>query len=1012
MIKAFVRRPVTTLMLVLFFVLMGAVAVFTINIEEYPKIDLPIVSVEIVYPGATPLEIESEILEIVEDAVSEVSQIKKITAQAFDSMALIMIEFDISADVNIQLLEVKDKVDAVLDEFPKDIETPLISKVDVLAAPVLILSLSSDNHSLKDLYEFADNDLKPVFNSVGGVSSVDVNGGDIREIRITLDAELMKQNFITIADIIDGVSNSNVNVSGGEIKQLGRATNVKFNTEFSSMDDIRNLVFTTAEGRNFKLGEIANVEDSIADRDDGATYNAEDSVILFLKNSSDGNAIEISKEVNIKLPSIRKLRLEPGMNLEIVKDTSTYIYDETVSTIEGIVIGMILTIIVILIFTANISSTLVTTIIIPTSLIATMFLVSQAGFTINSMTLLAIASVLGTLIANAIIILESATAKLAEGLSPEDAAIEGTKAVILPVFAGSGTNLAVFIPIAFMGGIAGKFFVQFGMTVVYATIISIIISFSLAPMLIAKLFKAHKKRNIFERASDALNNFIISNYHTVFKFLWRFKIIGLAISLAIMISSIMLIKYLGFEFQPSSDQDELNIKLVTPQGSTIETTTGKLKLIDDIILSHPEVESSIGQIGENGPTNAQLFVNLVPAKDRELSDLDLAVLITEEVSGIPDIEVSALRGDGNVDLTLNIYGLDYDKLVNYSKEIEKVLVDADVFRSIQSSYSIPKTESRFIPNQEVLNAYGINNAQIARVIRASIYGDDNNQYKENGNRYDINILLNPHSRNSAKVYENIFVSSPKGLIPISTLGEIKDVQSTSDLLRVDRQRVVEIELTLGKSSLGKVQTLLVEKLETIKFDDGYGYYFAGNAENAAETNAEMGKAFILAIILTYMVLAAVLNSFIHPVTIAISIVTSFAGVFVFLFFTDSSINIGSMLAMIMLVGLSVNNAILVVEYAIAKIKDDGATIEAAMWEALSNKMRTVMMTSIAIILSMVPQLFSSNMMKLSMGSVLIGGMAASVLFTLILTPLTFYYLERMIQITAKITSKFSNKTDG
>jgi len=1005
MIRVFVKRSVTTVMLVLFLVLMGLVAMFSLNIEEMPKIDLPMVSIEIVYPGATPLEIESEVLEIIENAVSEVSQIKKLNSQAFESVGLVRIEFNIEADADIQLLEVKDKVEAVLNDLPDEIEKPLISKIDVLAQPVLVFALISDNHTQRELNFFADDTIKPLLNSINGVSVVDVIGGDIREIRITLDPELMKQVFITITDVIDGLSRSNVNLAGGEIKQSGTAVNVKFNSEFISMDDIRNLVFTTSEGRNFTLSEIANVDDSIADRELSATYNGKDAVILILKNAPEGNAVQISADARKELPNIQKNILEPGMQLIIAKDISIYINEETISTVNNILIGMLLTIIVILIFTANISSTIITSLIIPTSLIATFFMISQAGFTINSMTLLAIASVLGTLIANGIIIIESALSKLAAGATPEDAAVEGTSDVILPVFASSGTNLAVFIPIAFMGGVAGKFFIQFGLTVVFATILSIIISFTLTPMLISKLLKSSVKRSIFERASDAFNGFILSNYYTIFKFIWRFKIIGVLLSLSVLASSLMLVKYLGVEMSPASDKDEISIEFVTPQGSTIDKTIEKLYVIDNIVRSHKEIESTIGMVGENGVTNGLLRINLIPSEIRDKSDLDLATILTEELYNIPDVEIAITRGSNvKPDMSINVYGKDYDKLIEYSKQVSKIMADANVFRSIQSSYKLPKNENRFVPDQAKLNEYGVNNAQIARAIRASIYGDDENKFKEDGDRYDINVLLTKYSRNSTDVFENIFVASPKGLLPISSLGKIEKVKATSDLMRRDRARIIEIEGTLGKSSLGKVQAMLIKELSKIDFEQGYGYYYAGDAETSNEVNAEMAKAGILALILTYMVLAAVLNSFIHPFTIALSIFTSFAGVFILMFFTDSTINIGSMLAMIMLVGLSVNNSILVVEIAISKIRE-GAAIRDAVWAGLESKMRTILMTSIAIILGMMPQLFSTDMLKSSMGAVLVGGMLGSIFFTLMFTPLVFYFFERIIQFVDKITKK-------
>ncbi len=1016
MIEVFVKRPVTTVMLVLFMVLMGTTAMFSINIEKDPQVDFPMVSVEIAYPGASPEEVETEIIKLVEEAVSEVSGIEKITAQAYENMALIQVEFLIEEDVNIKLLEVKDKVEAVQNDFPTSVEKPVISKIDILSAPVMTLTLSSNNHSMKDLYEFADKTLKSNFNSVKGVSTVDIIGGDVREIRVYLDSELMIQQFITITDVINGMSQSNVTIAGGEIVQRNNSTSIKFFSEFQNIDDIKNVAFTTAEGKKFKLSDIAIVEDSTADRELTALFNGEDTVLLSIKNAPDGNAIEISEQVRERLPSVRDHVLLEGMTLEISGDTSTYISNETSSTIENIIFGMILTIIIILIFTASFSFTLITALIIPTSLVATMFLVSAFEFTINSMTLLALASVLGTLIANALIIIESALTLISKGKSPEEAAIEGTKSVVLPVFASSGTNLAVFIPIAFMGGMVGKFMIQFGLTIVFATILSIVISFTLTPMLIAKFMRPSKqgkqgKKAIGEKIANWINNFFIESYRPLFNFFWRFKIIALALSALLMYGSILIVGHVGIEFSPTSDVDEINIIIKTPQGSTIEKTTEKTLQIDEIVRKHKEVFSTVATIGENGETNANIQVNLIPLAERpHLSDSQLIELITAETSDIPEITIDMTRGAFamDADIVINLYGVDYNKLIQYSETVKTKMQELGVFRSLNSSYQLPKNEKRFIPNQEKLNLYGINNAQIGAAVRASVYGDTSNNYRDNGETYDINVLLNEYSRNSEQVFENIYVPSPQGLVPISELGNIVEVKAFSEINRRDKERIIELSGYLGKSTLGQVQTDLNKMLSEISFEEGYGFYYAGNAEMSADSNQELGTAAILAVLLTYMVLAAVLNSYLHPFTISTSIITSFSCVFVMLFLTDSTISMPSMLAMIMLIGLSVNNSILIVENAVFKITKQGFGIKDALWDSYESKIRTVLMTSIAIMLGMVPQMFSPDGIKSSMSAVIIGGMIASMIFTFLLTPTMFFILEKIRTFSLK--ALFAKKT--
>ncbi len=1000
MIEVFVKRPATTVMLVLFLVLMGANSLSNLNIESQPQIDLPMVSVQVVYPGASPEEVELDVVKPIEDTVSEVAGIKQIQGRGYENAGLVFIEFAIEEDINIKLLEVKDKIEAIQNDLPDAANKPIISKIDILSSPVMTLALSGDNYSMKELYDFADRYLVSQFTAVSGVSTVEIIGGDVREFRIYLDTELMKQQYITITDVIGATSRANISMAGGDIIQSNNAVGVKFYSEFQNIEDIMNVTFTTGEGRKFQLRDIAIVEDTIADRELSAYFNANETVLISIKNAPDGNAIVISDGIQKKLPNIRDNLLLDGMVLDVSNDTSIFIADETNATIDNILLGMLLTVAIILVFTANIRSTIIMALIIPTSLVSAMFFVANAGFTINAMTLLAFASVLGTLIANALIILESALTLIEKGRTPEQAAIEGTKNVLMPVIAASGTNLAVFVPISFMGGIVGMFMVQFGMTVVYTTIVSIVISLSLTPMLIAQLVKPQKaEKSAMDKMADSINNFLVSHYKPLFELIWNHKILASLASLGILISTFFVVPYLGFEFSPSSDESVITVSLKTPQGSTLEKTVEKAREIEDIARSYPDVvTATVVTVGENGTTNASIRIELVDIKDRPMSDLEFAATIFEDTSTIPDISIDITRGNKpsfSADIALNVYGRDYDKIIEYSLQIEKIMEDLNVFRSINSSYQVPKNERRFIPDQEKLNLYGINNMQIASAVRASIYGDTSNKFKDNGKTYDINVLLNEASRSSVDVFENIYVSSPQGLIPISHLGTIKEVPGFSEINRKDKERYIEVGGYLGKSSLGKVQSELNAELAKIDFEEGYGYTYGGNAESAAEANAELGNAFLLAVVLTYMLLAAILNSYLQPFTIATSIVTSFSGVFVMMFFFDATFNIASMLAMIMLIGLSVNNSILIVENAVFKIQKNGTDVKEALWNGYESKTRTIFMTSIAIMLGMLPQLFSADGMKSSMSAVVIGGMIGSLIFTFLLTPVTFYALDKL-----------------
>ncbi len=461
MIEFFVKRPVTTVMFIAVFVILGIVSFFNLRVERTPQIDFPVVTVTTMYPGATPLEVETLVVSKIEDAIAELSEISNIKSQSFDNFGFVSVEFLLSSDVNIKFMEVKDKVEAIINDLPDAIEKPIIEKYDPLVQPVMDLVLSSSTLDSRDLYEFADKKLKDRFSAVRGVANVDIYGGKKRQINVVLDPMLMKQHYITIRDVINSIKAKNKNIPGGLLEKGDNALSLRFLGEFESPEEISEMILVSRDGTNFPLKEIARVEDSFKKIETIARYNSKEVVGLSLKKVSDGNAIDISREVRSRLDEFRSL-LPEGMSLDIATDTTTFIVNDTNDTYFSIFIGIILTIIILYLFTGRVSLTFISSIAIPTSLISSLFLVDASGFTINMMTLLAFATVLGTLIANTIVIVENVLVHLDKGDCSVEAAINGTKEVTDAILASAGTNLVVFTPIAFMGGIIGQFFKSFG----------------------------------------------------------------------------------------------------------------------------------------------------------------------------------------------------------------------------------------------------------------------------------------------------------------------------------------------------------------------------------------------------------------------------------------------------------------------------------------------------------------------------------------------------------------------
>lgn len=994
MLKFFVKRPVTTVMFVLLFVVLGLVSFPKMNIERTPALDFPMVTATFVYPGAAPAEIESQVIKKAEDAMSQVPELKKLTSHAFENGGYVMAEFNLGVNVNDKASEVKSKIDALASEFPTDLKQPVIEKLNPLQTSVVDIALSGA--SLRDLKEYADDILANKITGINGVASVSVFGGEERAIRVALNPESMAAHGITIMDVVAAFGASNLNVPGGKIEAGADSSSVRFIGEFDSVDAIKNLHITTAEGQKFRVSDVASVTDSARDIENGARYNGESVVIASVVKATDGNAIKISRALNKELPNFTKdLKSRfPDATMEIISDSSIVVSDETSGTINGIILGVIFTVIVLLAFTRNWRSTIIAGVVIPASLIAGLFLVDASGFTINAMTLLAYSSALGTLVSNAIILIEAALQEMRAGKDPETAALDGTKKVAVSVFAGVGTNVVVFLPLAFMGGIAGKFMSQFGMTVVYLTVLSLVFSFTLAPMMIAKILRLPRMRHI---TINMAKKSLMQRW-----FAYQYKHSGRVILMAVLVlfASAFLMRFTGNEFSPSTDANEINITARAPMGATYERSEQIATDIEKVLHNFDEVKSTSVKIGERGLQNIAVKIKLVEKSDRRHSDKEIARRMLPELNKIPDAEIQIRAGEGvsssiSSDIVLNIFGEDDAKRQEYALRALDAINNIGEVQTAVLAQQTPGDEIRFMPDADKMDFWGIKNSYAGGALRTALYGNDTYKYKERGEEYPI-ILEFARPFRDASLFDNVLLNSQKGMVALSELGTVQRTTATSDIRRLDKNRITEIDINIGKSTSGPVQQKIVQALDKMEWDMGYGYNFGGMAEIQSETTGEIGQAFMLATILTFMLLAAILNSLVHPFTIATSIITSFAGVFILLFLSGASTNVGAMMAFVMLVGLVVNNNILVLEPTINRIRH-GQNMKSAIWTELNEKKNMVLMTSIAVMAGMLPQLWSADGMKRAMAAVMIGGMLASLIWTFVLTPALFFAMERLRQ---------------
>ena len=841
MLKFFVKRPITTIMFVLFWVVLGFYSFNGMNIERTPSLDFPYVTASFIYPGAEPAEIESQILKKAEDAMSEVSGLKKITSSAYENGGYVMAEFNLGVNVNDKASEVKSKLDALSSEFPDDMKQPVVEKLNPLQQSVIDIAISGEN--VRDLYEYTNETLSNKITGIRGVANVNVFGGLQRAIRIEMSPDEMAARGVTVIDIVSALGNKNLNVPGGKIEAGTASSNVRFIGEFASVDEIRNLQIVTSEGQNFKLSDVANITDSARDIERGALYNGKNVIVASVIKASDGNAIKISNALRDVLPELEKQMQTkfPDAKMEIVADSSTKVFDETFDTIYGIVLGILFTVIILLIFTQNWRSTVIAGVVIPASLVAGLFFVSISGFTINAMTLLAYSSALGTLVSNAIILIESALQEMRTGASPEDAAIDGTKKVAVSVLAGVGTNVVVFLPLAFMGGIVGQFMVQFGMTVVYLTLLSLLFSFTLTPMMIARFLRLNNVRekiNLTQVKREEKQTHLRRWYEYQFAHAGRVILIGVVT----LFVAAQLMGFVGNEFQPSTDVNKITLTVRAPMGATYEKSLSVANEIDAVLHEFPEVESTIVKIGERGLQNISITTNLIDRTKRNISDKKLAQEMLRKMASVTDAEIQIRAGEttsGGIssDMVLNVYGDDDATREQYAAELVRRINNIAEVQSAVLAQQKPNNEIRFVPNQEQMSAWGIKNSYAGSVLRTALYGNDSYKYKENGQEYPIVLeFARPFKTNF--MFNSVFVNSPRGMVALSELGEIQNVPSTPNISRLDKSRVTEIDINIGKSTIGPVQQKIESEIAQMDWRTGYSAKFAGMSEIQSESTSE------------------------------------------------------------------------------------------------------------------------------------------------------------------------------
>jgi len=1017
--KMAVTRPVLTSVLVIAALVLGLFAFTRLVVDLFPEVDFPFVSVTTIYPGAGPEEVESQISKRLEDAVSTIAGIKRMDSINRESVSMVLIEFELGIDQDQAAIDVKEKVEQILNELPQNAETPQVAKFDLRALPILNLALTG-SQSLRELYQVADKQVRDAISQAPGVASVTIIGGRKREIQVALDPAQLAAFGLDASQVAGTIARENVSIPAGRVTEPSREYSLRVIGEFTSLEELRRLPVLTPDGSVVRVSDLGRVIDAAEEARDLAVLDGVSSVGLLVQKRTDANTVETAANIRERVADLEQA-LPAGMKIEIVRDNSIFIQRAVRDVLINILIGILLTTVLLYLFLHSLRTTVIAAVAMPTSLIATFLLMDFGGFSINIITLLALGISIGVLVTNAIVVLESISRHINElGEDPKTAARKGTDEVAIAVAATAMTNVVVFTPISFMGGIVGQFFFEFGLTVVFATMFSLFISFTLTPMLASKLLKPKAVQEarqsthgrflglieapflglarIWERGYRSIED----GYRGALGWSMRYRVRTALIVVLIFFGGLYLFSFVGGEFFPESDDGYIQVILSLPAGTTLDQTYEILEEAEAIVRREvPEVELILTTVGgqNKGVEDGELLGRLAPMALRERDVFQIMRELRESLAVLPaaDIGVQQFSNFGvSKAIIVEVLGTDLDRITEYATQLRDEMALIPGLADIELGAKPGKPEIVFYPDRDEFSSRDLPVAMAGMELRNLYEGDVTSVYREGGEEYDIRVRLDERHRSRQQGLRQVMFSTPDGLVPIDALGRIDRKRGLAEITRKNRQRMVSVGANLSSGTLVEKVDAIQERVDAMNLPPGYRVEFSGDIEMLGESFSEIYKALVLAIILTYLVLAAILESFIHPFTIMVTLPLGLVGVSAALVMTGATINIMSLMAIVMLVGIVVNNAILILDLA-GQLRRQGKDASTAILEAAPRRFRAIVMTTLAIVAGIIPQALggAGSNYTVAMAVVTMGGVVAAGTLSLFIIPVVYTWFDRL-----------------
>jgi HAE1 family hydrophobic/amphiphilic exporter-1 len=1001
-----IKRPVFASVLVLSLVVVGVFSYFNLGVDRFPKVEFPTVSVTTRQAGAAPEDIETEITDRIERAVNTISGIEELRSISIEGVSQVFIQFALEKSVDVAAQEVRDKINQILADLPRDIDQPIIDKVDVDAAPILYLSLSA-HRSIRDITEFADKTLRREIESLAGVGQVTIVGGRARQVNLWMDPARLRAYNLTVAEVSRAVSNQNLQLPGGTVNQGPRELTLRMKGRVNAVSEFDGLVVATRNGTQIKLRDVGSAEDGTEEAETAANIDGNAAVLLAIRRQSGTNTVAVIEGVKERLAEIQT-RLPAGYTLRIVRDESEYIKAAVETVQEHLVVGAFLAALVVLLFLRNWRSTVIAAIAIPTSIASTFALMWGMGFTLNMMTLLALTLAVGIVIDDAIVVLENIYRLMEEkNLPPMQAAIEGTREIGLAVLATTLSLIAVFLPVAFMGGIVGRFMNSFGLTMAFSILVSLFVAYTVTPMMASRWLSVDRTARHGSRDSRIFGS-IERAYGAMLRWSMAHRWVVVLACVAALLSVVPLFIFGGKDFLPKNDESQFEVNLRAPEGTTVEQTELIATRVSREIKRVPGVAYTIVLVGDDDRRTANLgkvFVKLVPVDQR--SEAQFQIMDRVRATVLPRFaadqlrtsvsQVAAISGGGmaNKEIAFFISGPDLHRLGEYSKRITTALAQTPGVVDVDTTLVLGKPEISVRLDRPKAAELGVQVADVAATLQTMVAGQKISTYNEGGEQYEVHARAVPSWRTSAGSVSQMNVPSTKlGAVSLDHVAAFEESQGPSQVDRLGRRRQVTITANMrtGYSQQAALDAIKRE-VKALKLDPAYTTGTTGTSKEMGKAARNFLLAFVLSIIFMYLVLAAQFESWLHPVTILLALPLTLPFALLSIMGFGQSLNIYTALGLLVLFGVVKKNAILQIDHTIA-LRAHGMARDEAILQANRDRLRPILMTTFAFVAGMLPLMVSRGVGagdNRAIGSVIAGGQMLSLLLTLLATPV-FYSL--------------------